>query len=232
MAAADPSLIDLLLNLDDALRGIIREHGAFTHVILWLTIFCETGLVVMPFLPGDSLLFAAGLFARPGNGLNIGVIFIALPVASILGDFVNFHIGKFFGKKLFKSDEARIFKRSHLDKTRAFYQKYGAKTIIIGRFVPIVRTLAPFVAGMEAMTLKQFFPLSVLSSFIWVWICAGAGYLFGGIPWVKNNFEKVILLIVFLSVMMIVVEIFKTVQKEKREAAQAQPDTIAEADPS
>jgi len=229
--SADPSLIDMILNVDDTLISLIRDYGTGTYAILWAIIFCETGLVVMPFLPGDSLLFAAGLFARPGKGLDIGVLLLLLPTASIIGDSLNFHIGKFFGRKLFKSDDARFFKKSHLNKTKEFFHHHGAKTIIIGRFVPIVRTLAPFVAGMEVMTFRRFFPLSVIGALVWVFVCTLAGYFFGGIPWVEQNFEKVIIIIVALSFLLIGKEFVSTLRKD-RKAKKAAADTLAnEANP-
>jgi len=222
---ADQSLIDMILHVDEALINLIRDYGPGTYAILWAIIFCETGLVVMPFLPGDSLLFAAGLFSRPNKGLDIKVLLVLLPTASIIGDTVNFHIGKFFGKRLFKSDDARIFKKSHLNRTKEFFHHHGAKTIIIGRFVPIVRTLAPFVAGMEAMTFRKFFPLSVIGALVWVFICCLAGYYFGGIPWVEQNFEKVILIIVGLSFLLIAKEFIGTLRKDRKKQVSA-ADTI------
>ena len=222
---ADQSLIDMILHVDEALINLIRDYGPGTYAILWAIIFCETGLVVMPFLPGDSLLFAAGLFSRPNKGLDIKVLLVLLPTASIIGDTVNFHIGKFFGKRLFKSDDARIFKKSHLNRTKEFFHHHGAKTIIIGRFVPIVRTLAPFVAGMEAMTFRKFFPLSVIGALVWVFICCLAGYYFGGIPWVEQNFEKVILIIVGLSLLLIAKEFIGTLRKDRKKQVSA-ADTI------
>lgn len=227
---ADQSIIDMILHVDETLVNLIRDYGSGTYAILWGIIFCETGLVVMPFLPGDSLLFAAGLFARPGKGLDIVTLLLLLPTASIIGDSVNFHIGKFFGKRLFKSDDARIFKKSHLNKTKEFFDHYGAKTIIIGRFVPVVRTLAPFVAGMEVMTFKRFFPLSIMGAYIWVFSCTLAGYFFGGIPWVERNFEKVILIIVGLSLLLIVKEFIGTLRKDKM-AKKSMEEAAVDAEP-
>ncbi len=208
------NFLDILLHIDKHLEVLISQYGQAVHLFLFGVIFLETGLVIMPFLPGDSLLFAAGLFARPErNGFNFPLLMIGLPFAAILGDTVNFHIGKFLGHRfLFK---AKFFKPHWLDKTRHFYEKHGAKTIILGRFVPIVRTVAPFVAGMDAMPFREYLPKCVLGSFIWVWVCVGAGYLLGGIPWVHENFEKVILGVVILSVVAIILEIIRDRKKTK-----------------
>lgn len=208
------NFLDILLHVDKYLEQLIQQFGPAVHFVLFGVIFLETGLVIMPFLPGDSLLFAAGLFARPErNGFNFPLLMIGLPFAAILGDTVNFHIGKFLGHRfLFK---AKFFKPHWLDKTRSFYEKHGSKTIILGRFVPIVRTVAPFVAGMDAMPFKDYLPKCILGSFIWVWVCVGSGYLLGQIPWVHQNFEKVILGVVVLSIIAIILEVIRDRKKSK-----------------
>ncbi|MFM9872922.1 MAG: VTT domain-containing protein [Fimbriimonadaceae bacterium] len=210
------NFLDVLLHVDKYLEQLINQFGPAVHLVLFGVIFLETGLVIMPFLPGDSLLFAAGLFSHPDrNGFSFPLLMLGLPIAAILGDSMNFHIGKFLGHRfLFK---AKFFKPHWLDKTRAFYEKHGAKTIILGRFVPIVRTVAPFVAGMDAMPFKEYLPKCILGSFIWVWVCVGSGYILGEIPWVRQNFEKVILAIVILSVVAIVLEILRDRKKTKTE---------------
>jgi membrane-associated protein len=216
------NFLDILLHIDKHLELLINQYGQAVHVFLFAVIFLETGFVIMPFLPGDSLLFAAGLFARPErNGFNFPLLMLGLPFAAILGDSVNFHIGKFLGHRfLFKS---KFFKPHWLDKTRHFYEKHGGKTIILGRFVPIVRTVAPFVAGMDAMPFKEYLPKCVLGSFIWVWVCVGSGYLLGQIPWVHDNFEKVILGVVILSIIAIILEVIRDRKKTKESKLETPP---------
>lgn len=214
------SVIDLFLNIDEHLQQIILQYGFAAHGLLFMVIFCETGLVIMPFLPGDSLLFAAGLFSAEGKGFILPLLLLGLPLASILGDTVNFHLGKFIGGKLIKSGK---IKEHWITKTRDFYSKHGSKTIIMGRFVPFVRTFAPFVAGMEIMPYKRYLPFCILGSFLWVWICVGAGYLLGGIPWVHANFEYIILGVIFLSMLAIVKEVIK--DRKESKAAQKQSPT-------
>lgn len=212
--------LDLILHIDEHLVSLINQYGFAVHFLLFAVIFCETGLVVMPFLPGDSLLFAAGLFAHPGKGFSLPLLLFGLPIASILGDTVNFHLGKWVGAKfLYK---ARFFKPEWLEKTRSFYEKHGTKTIVLGRFVPIVRTVAPFVAGMDAMPFSKYLPWCAFGSFLWVWICVGAGYLLGDIPWVRDNFEIVILGVIALSVVGILREIIKERKAHKKAAANAE----------
>lgn len=204
-----------LLHLDETLTRLIADYGSWVHGIIFGTIFLETGLVIMPFLPGDSLLFAAGLFAHDGS-LNIWFLLFALPFASIIGDSVNFHTGKYLGGFFIRKN---WIKPHWLDKTRHFYDKHGSKTIILGRFVPIVRTVAPFVAGVEIMPFRRYLPYCIFGSFLWVWICVGAGYLLGQIPGVHENFEKIILAVIALSVVAIIKEVLKD-RKERKHAEQ------------
>lgn len=201
-------LVDLFLHLDDHLKVVIQNYGGWTYAILFLIIFCETGLVVTPFLPGDSLLFAAGTFAALGD-LNFFFLLLLLTGAAILGDAANYWIGYLVGPKVFKKEDSLFFKQAYLDKTQAFYDKYGGKTIILARFVPIVRTFAPFVAGIGKMQYRTFFLYNVIGAILWVVACAGAGFLFGNIPFVQKNFEIAILAIIFVSVLPMAFEFIK-----------------------
>jgi membrane-associated protein len=200
-------LIDLFLHLDKHLNDVITEYGPWTYLLLFLIVFCETGLVITPFLPGDSLLFAAGaLAAISGSPINVGFLFVLLTVAAILGDTVNYWIGSSIGPKIFHKKNVRFLNREYLDRTHQFYEKYGGKTIIIARFIPIVRTFAPFVAGIGSMTYWRFLVYNVVGGIVWVAICLFAGYWFGNIPVVKNNFSIVIIVIVFISVLPAIIE--------------------------
>jgi membrane-associated protein len=192
-------LIDVVLHLDKYLKELVPEYGIWIYLILFLIIFCETGLVVTPFLPGDSLLFAIGALAGAG-ALNLYVILIMLTIAAILGDSVNYWIGHFVGPKVFKSN-SRWFNPKHLEKTHNFYERYGGKTIIIARFVPIVRTFAPFVAGIGRMSYAKFMTYNVVGAFVWIFSLTLAGYWFGGLPFVQNNFSSVILAIIIISIL-------------------------------
>lgn len=192
-------VLDLFLHLDEHLRTVIDYCGVWTYAVLFLIIFCETGLVVTPFLPGDSLLFAAGAFAALApETLHIGGLLIVLSVAAILGDTLNYWLGRWAGPRAF-SGKIRFLKREHLIKTELFYEKYGGKTIILARFVPIVRTFAPFVAGIGVMNYTQFLFYNVVGGIAWVAICTGAGYWLGNIPFFKENFELVVVAIVLVS---------------------------------
>jgi membrane-associated protein len=213
-------LIDFFLHLNQHLDTLCRDYGTWTYGILFLVIFCETGLVVTPFLPGDSLLFAAGALSANGS-LSAGLLFVLLSVSAIVGDGVNYAIGKYLGPKVLKRENSRIFRREYLDKTHAFYEKYGGKTIIIARFVPIVRTFAPFVAGVGTMTYPRFLAYNVIGGVAWVAICLGAGYFFGNIPVVQRNFELVILAIIVISVMPMVVEFLRARAAKKRQRSPA-----------
>ncbi|MCK6455028.1 MAG: DedA family protein [Phycisphaerae bacterium] len=197
--------VDLFLHLDKHLDDVIRDYGTWTYLILFCIIFAETGLVVTPILPGDSLLFAAGIFAGRGS-LSLTMLIVLLIAAAVIGDAVNYSVGKYIGPKVFHRTDSRIFKREYLDRTHAFYEKYGGKTIIIARFVPIVRTFAPFVAGVGSMTYRRFFAYNVIGAVLWVAICVLAGYFFGGWSIVKNNFSLVVLAIVFVSILPALIE--------------------------
>lgn len=202
--------IDLFLHLDKHLTTIIGDYGTFTYVILFLIIFCETGLVVTPFLPGDSLLFAAGVFAE-SEALNIGTLLVSLTIAAILGDSLNYKLGQVFGEK------ARFINPKHIARTHEFYERYGASTIIIARFVPIVRTFAPFVAGVGSMSYPKFLTYNVVGAFIWVFSLTLGGYFFANVPVVKDNFSFVVVAIIFISILPAVFE-FTRVMLAKRKA--------------
>ena len=194
------NFIDIFIHLDKHLNTIIQSYGTWTYAILFLIIFCETGLIVTPILPGDSLLFAAGSFAALGS-LDPGWLFGLLTIAAILGDTVNYSVGHYIGPKVFHLEDSRIFKKEYLERTHRFYEKHGGKTIIIARFMPIIRTYAPFVAGVGSMKYTSFFAYNVVGAIFWVGIFVFGGFLFGNIPAVKNNFTLVILIIIFLSIL-------------------------------
>jgi membrane-associated protein len=196
--------VDLFLHLDTHLSQVISEYGTWTYLILFLIVFCETGLVVTPFLPGDSLLFAAGTFAALGD-LDVRAMILLLVVAAILGDTVNYWVGAAIGPRAFQGN-LRFLKQEHLDRTHAFYEKHGGKTIILARFVPIIRTFAPFVAGVGAMGYGRFLTYNVVGAVLWVALLVLAGFFFGNIPAVRENFTIVILAIVAISVMPIAIE--------------------------
>ena len=202
------SLIDFILHIDQHLIELTQTYGLWIYAILFLIVFCETGLVVTPFLPGDSLLFAAGAVAALG-GMNVHMAAALLLAAAVIGDAANFAIGKYFGEKLFAKPDSRVFKREYLDKTHAFYEKYGGKTIILARFVPIVRTFAPFVAGMGDMHYGRFIRYNIIGALMWVGLLTYAGYFFGELPVVKNNFGLMVIGIIVVSVLPMAVEIAK-----------------------
>jgi membrane-associated protein len=198
-------IIDIALHLDRYLSVIIQQYGIWTYAILFLVIFIETGFVVMPFLPGDSLLFAAGTFAAIGS-FKIGWLLLILSAAAILGDTVNYWVGHYLGPKVFSNEKARFFKKEHLDRTHAFFEKHGGKTIIIARFVPIVRSFAPLVAGIGRMSYVRFLSFNVIGGIGWVVLLVGAGYLFGAIPFIKKNFSVAIMTIILISTLPILIE--------------------------
>jgi membrane-associated protein len=213
-------LIDLFLHLDEHLSAIIQSYGTWTYFLLFLVIFMETGFVVTPFLPGDSLLFAAGTFASPalGSPLNIWFLWALLCIAAIAGDTINYWIGHFIGPRAF-SGEIRFLKKQYLDRTHAFFERHGGKTIIIARFVPIIRTFAPFVAGVGEMGYGKFISYNVMGGIAWVTLFTWGGYFFGTLPFVQNNFSLVVLAIIFLSVLPAVIEIIKERTRSVKEAA-------------
>jgi membrane-associated protein len=198
------SIIDLFLHLDDHLGRVISQYQTWTHLILFLIVFAETGLVVTPFLPGDSLLFAAGTFAALGE-LDVRLVVFLLILAAVIGDTVNYWVGAWVGPRAF-SGRVRWLRKDYLDRTHAFYEKHGGKTIILARFVPIIRTFAPFVAGVGAMNYGQFLLYNVVGAVLWVGIFVLGGFFFGNIPVVRENFTVVILAIIAISVMPIAYE--------------------------
>ncbi len=210
-------LLDIVLHLDKHLEAITQQYGTTTYAILWVIVFCETGLVVTPFLPGDSLLFAAGAVSSLGT-LNPIVLALGLIAAALIGDNVNYQVGKAIGPRIMKGEKSRLFNKKHLDKTHAFFEKYGGKTIIIARFVPFVRTFAPFVAGAGAMNFRKFIGYSVIGAVLWVTTLFGAGYLFGGYPIVKDNFSVVVFVIIFISILPGIIEFVKARRNKTAEA--------------
>jgi len=194
-------IIDFILHVDKYIDILIANYGIWVYFLVFLVIFIETGIVIMPFLPGDSLLFVLGAFASRGT-LSLWVILISLFIAAVVGDTINYSIGKYFGEKVF----SRFIKKEHLDKTRSFYQKYGDKTIVIARFVPIVRTLAPFLAGVARMRYPRFLSFNVIGGLLWVFIFVLAGFFFGNIPIIKDNLSIVIILIIIISVIPAIIE--------------------------
>ena len=202
--------ISLLRDTGGTLDMLVSNYGTWVYAILFLIIFCETGLVVTPFLPGDSLIFLAGAIAmRPENPLHIYWLVGLLIVAAVLGDAANYMIGHFFGEKLFSNPNSKVFKQEYLEKTNKFYEKHGGKTIILARFVPIVRTFAPFVAGMGKMSYKHFFSYNVIGGIAWVLIFAALGALIGRIEWIEKNLDKVVIIIVLISILPAIYEVVK-----------------------
>jgi membrane-associated protein len=206
------SLLDILLHLDEHLGAWVVQYGTFIYIILFLIIFVETGLVIMPLLPGDSLLFAVGALAAQNSALNIWFVMPLLFCAALLGDNVNYFVGKFFGDTIKSRERILFFKREYITKTEEFYAKNGGKTIIMARFVPIVRTFAPFVAGAGSMNYRTYIVNCVIGALLWVFGITLLGYFFGNIPIIKDNFEIVVLGIIGLSVLPILIGLFK---KEK-----------------
>jgi membrane-associated protein len=215
------NLIDLFLHLDKHLNEIIQTYGVWTYVLLFAIIFMETGLVVTPFLPGDSLLFAAGTFAGMGS-LNVWILFISLSAAAIIGDTVNYWIGHYIGPRAF-SGNIRFLKKEHLERTHEFYEKHGGKTIILARFIPIIRTFAPFVAGIGAMSYGHFISYNVIGGILWVGIFTFFGYFFGNLPFVQEHFSLVVIAIILISVMPGVYEFLKERSLSKNKA-KAEPE--------
>ena len=206
-------LVDLFLHLDKHLSAVITQYGTWTYALLFLVIFIETGLVVTPFLPGDSLLFAAGTFAALGS-LNIWLLFGLLALAAVLGDTVNYWVGHFLGDRAYN---IKWIKREYMDRTRGFFDKYGRKTIFLARFVPIVRTFAPFVAGIGKMSYPAFISYNIFGGVVWVALFTFAGYFFGNIPFIRDHFSLVVIAIVLVSVLPMVYEAVKA-QRESKQA--------------
>jgi membrane-associated protein len=216
------TVIDFVLHLDRHLKEIVDAYGVWTYAILFLVIFCETGLVVTPFLPGDSLLFAAGAFAAAG-ALDPWLVMLLLALAAVAGDTANYWIGKRIGDRAFEPGRYRFLKPEYLEKTHRFYEKYGGKTIIIARFVPIVRTFAPFLAGVGIMSYRRFLSYNVVGGVLWVVLLVGGGYWFGNLEFVKNHFSLVILVIIILSIMPGVIEYFRSSRQNKTSQKSTSP---------
>ena len=200
------ALLDVLLHLDRHLSEVIQHYGVWTYLILFLIVFCETGLVVTPFLPGDSLLFAVGAFAAVG-ALDLWLVMLLLAAAAILGDSVNYAVGAQLGPRVFRGEGGRFLNRRHLERTHQFYERYGSKTIVIARFVPIVRTFAPFVAGIGRMSYGRFLFYNVAGALLWIVSLVMGGYLFGNIPVVRRNFSLVVFAIIGLSILPALIEL-------------------------
>jgi membrane-associated protein len=220
-------LIDFILHVDDHLKQLAADYGLWIYGILFLIVFCETGLVVLPLLPGDSLLFAAGaLAAAPNSQLNPHLLFVLMSVAAVLGDTVNYWIGHKIGPKAFHAENARFFKRKYLERTHAFYVKYGGKTIVLARFIPIIRTFAPFVAGIGEMPYRKFIVYNVAGGIVWVALFTYLGYGFGNNPMVKDHFELVILAIIAISVMPPIIEYVRHRWGRKKDEGQRTKDEV------
>lgn len=210
------TMFDFILHIDVHLAAMVATYGIWIYAILFLIVFCETGLVVTPFLPGDSLLFVAGTLAATGQ-MNPHTLVALLIVAAILGDAVNYSIGRLFGQRLFSNPQSRVFRQAYLERTHAFYERHGGKTIILARFVPIVRTFAPFVAGMGKMSYRHFALFNVTGGIVWVTAFVYAGYWFGNMPVVKQNLELLILGIIFVSVLPGLIEYWR--QRRRKNTA-------------
>lgn len=209
------SFLDLFLHLDQLLPQVVAQYGNGIYLLLFAIIFAETGLVFMPLLPGDSLLFVAGTLAHGEGGLHIHALALLLMFAAFLGDTVNYLVGRHFGLKLFANPNSKIFRRDHLDKTHAFYEKHGGKTIIIARFVPIVRTLAPFVAGVGKMSYRRFIAYNIVGGVVWVGSFVYGGYFFGQLPLIRDNLTKFILLIIVVSLLPGLIEFWRHRKADK-----------------
>ncbi len=208
------TFIDIILHLDTHLQLVIQTYDTWTYAIIFIVIFCETGLIITPFLPGDSLLFAAGAFAALGS-LNLAALFAIIFVAAVLGDFVNYSIGNYIGPKIFKKEKSLLFNKEYLMRTETFYEKHGAKTIIAARFMPIIRTFAPFVAGIAKMNWLKFVAYNIIGAMLWCVVFLFAGYFFGNIQIVKENFTLVIMVIIVLSFIPVVKEVIMGLLKKK-----------------
>ena len=209
------SLMYSLFSLDNSLPAFIAQYGYWVYAVLFAIIFCETGLVILPFLPGDSILFISGTVVATA-GLDVHLLFGVLVFAAIAGDSVNYAVGHFIGPRVYDKPDSRWFKRAHLRRTQAFYDKYGGVTIIIGRFVPIIRTFAPFLAGVAGMTYRRFLSYNVIGGVMWIGLLVYAGYLFGNIPWVKHNLSLIVIGIVIVSLIPAVSTYLKERRARKR----------------
>jgi membrane-associated protein len=209
--------IDFFIHIDKHLEELVRAYGVATYIVLFLIVFCETGLVVTPFLPGDSLLFAAGAIASKG-ALDVHIMALLLFIAAVIGDAVNYSVGRFIGPKVFERKDSRIFKQEYLSRTQRFFDKYGAKTIIFARFVPIVRTFAPFLAGVGTMSYPKFATYNVVGAVTWVGLFTYLGYFFGSQPIVEKNFKLVILAIIVISILPAVIEVIKARRETRSQA--------------
>lgn len=210
-------LIDFILNIDVYMSELVAQYGAWIYLILFIIIFCETGLVITPFLPGDSLLFIAGALASlPDNDMNVHLVTSLLITAAFLGDASNYTIGRLFGARLFRNPASKIFKQSYLQKTHSFYAKYGGKTIILARFVPIVRTFAPFVAGMGSMDYRRFIIYNIAGGILWVVSFTYAGFFFGRLEFVQENLKILMLVIIVISILPAMMEVLRNKSKSVR----------------
>jgi membrane-associated protein len=210
--------IDFFVHIDKHLEELVRTYGVATYVLLFVIVFCETGLVITPFLPGDSLLFAAGAIASKGS-LDVNLMALLLFIAAVIGDAVNYAVGRFIGPKVFERKNSRIFKQEYLTRTHKFFEKYGAKAIIFARFVPIVRTFAPFLAGVGTMSYPKFATYNVVGAVAWVGIFTYLGFFFGSTPIVEKNFKLVILAIIVLSILPAVIEVIRARREARSEVA-------------
>lgn len=213
-------LVDFIIHIDRHLAEIIASYGLWTYGVLFLIIFAETGLVVMPLLPGDSLLFAAGAFcAKAETGLNVHLMALLLFLAAFLGDTLNYWVGRKVGPAVFKREDSIWLRKKHLDRAQTFFEKYGGRAVILARFVPIVRTFVPFIAGVGSMTYPRFMAYNLIGGFVWIYFFTYAGFMFGNQPFVQQNFKLVILAIIILSVLPIVVEFYREWRKSRQPAA-------------
>jgi membrane-associated protein len=215
------TLVYSVLALDQTVASLATQYGAWLYAILFVVIFAETGLVVCPFLPGDSILFIAGTVVAAA-GLDVHVLVVVLIVAAVLGDSVNYGVGHYIGPKAFHRRDSRWFRQEYLRRTQAFYERYGAVTIIIGRFVPIIRTFAPFLAGVAGLSYRRFLSYNVIGGCLWIGLLVYAGYLFGNIPWVKDNLSLIVIAIVVVSLIPAVM----TFVKERRAAPKRRPPRV------
>ena len=210
-----PQIIDVILHVDQYLQFIVNEYSAMAYLLLFLIIFIETGIVIAPFLPGDSLLFAAGAFAALGY-LKVGILFIIVFIAAVIGDAVNYHIGKYIGPKVFRRKSSFLFNKEYLIKAQNFYEKHGKKTIILARFIPVIRTFAPFVAGIGSMPYRIFIIYNVIGAFLWCSLFIFGGFLLGNISWVKEHFEFLVVGIIFVSMIPLIKEIISFLSKRRK----------------